>query len=428
MQRNRKTAGSLIAALDIGTTKVACVIARILDDQNGLEIVGVGYHASSGIKNGAVIDIDATENSVRKAVHTAENMAAGVMKSFPLRDIILSIPGVLVKSRTHRVNVQISGHEVTENDIMRALLKAQETAQENIEDEHSNIQLVHTIPTDFSLDGQSGIREPRGMYGQSLNVDVQVVGANATAVRNYITTIERSHLNVDEICAAPYASALSTLVEDEMDLGCTVIDMGGGITSGAVFYNNRLIHMFSIPVGGAHVTNDIAKGVTIAVADAERIKTLYGHAMMTGSDEEEMIDVTPMGERSSESVSHIPRSYINSIIQPRIEEIFELARAELSDSGLGHMIGRRVVLTGGASQLSGMRDIAGKILDKQVRLGRPVRLSGLPESLTGPEFSNVAGLIIYAMWHANETPSEIFRIVEPGSLWERLKLWFMENW
>mgnify|MGYP001259689976 FL=1 len=282
--------GSLLAALDIGSTKIACFIGRMIDDSGGFELVGVGNRPSKGIKNGVIVDLDEAEKSIRQTVHLAENMAAEVMKGYPLREVIVNVSGVCAKSYGHRVEVGINGHGVTDNDVRRALATAQE--REMSED----LELIHTIPTFFSLDGQEGIRDPRGMVADNMKVDINLVTGDANILRNVATCIERSHLDISALCVNSYASGLSSLVNDEIDLGCTVIDIGGGTTSFAVFHSGYMIFCDAFPIGGQHVTNDIAKGLTTSVEHAERLKTLYGHAMASQTDETEMIEVVKLGE------------------------------------------------------------------------------------------------------------------------------------
>lgn len=213
-----------------------------------------------------------------------------------------------------------------------------------------------------------------------------------------------------------------------MDLGCTVIDMGGGVTSIAVFQGGKLIYTDAVPVGGQHVTSDIARGLTTPLDKAERLKTFYGSAIASANDQNEMIDVPQLGEDERNHSNHVPRSLLIGIIQPRVEEIFELVRARLEDSGLGAAAGRRVVLTGGASQLPGLRDLGQSVLDKQVRLGRPIRISGLPDAVAGPAYATTAGLLTYITERSDEMPTRVIAHAEPESLMMRLRLWLRENW
>lgn len=422
MKHRPKPKGSVIAALDIGTTKIACFIARIVDDEGNFEVLGIGHQASAGMKAGTIIDQAAAEAAIRSTVHAAENMAAEAMKGYPLREVIINVPGVHAASHGFKVDVQILGHEITDNDVRRALARAQDQAVTE------GRELIHTIPGGYAIDGHGGIREPRGMYGQNLGVDIHLVTGDSGALRNIASCIERSHLDIAALCVSPYAAGLASLVEDEMDLGCTVIDMGGGVTSIAVFNGGSLIHTDAVPVGGQHVTSDIARGLTTALADAERLKTLYGSAMAASTDDSELIDVPQVGEGERTVPNHVPRSLLIGIIQPRLEEIFELARARLKDSGLGAELGRRVVLTGGASQMPGLRDLAQLVLDKQVRVGRPIRLAHLPDAVSGPAFATTAGLLTYISERSDEMPSVIMAEAEPGTLWERVRLWMRENW
>ncbi len=414
--------GTLLAALDVGSCKTSCFIGRIVDDKGMFEIVGVGHHPSKGIKNGSVTDLTAAEAVIRKTVHAAENMAADIMKGYPLREVVINVSGMHARSFGHSVNVDVGSHEITDNDVRRALAKAQEReAKENLE-------LIHTIPTLYRVDGQDGIVDPRGMFAEKMQVDINLVTCDAVALRNMVSCIERSHLDVSALCVGAYASGLSSLVDDEIDLGATIIDIGGGVTSFAIFHSGFMIYCDSIPLGGKNITSDIAKGLTISLEDAERLKILYGSAMSSQNDEGEMIEVPRLGEDERGKPNHIPRSFLISIIQPRIEEILEMVRARLVDSGLKDIVGRRVVLTGGASQMAGMVKLTEHVLDKQVRIGKPIRLTGVPDAVSGASFATVAGLLTYAAEHVDEMPAEIMASARPESVIERAKLWLKDNW
>lgn len=416
--------GSTVAALDIGNSKIACLIAQVTDDQGTLEIVGTGHQRSVGMKAGTITDLKAVENAIRTTVHTAENMAAKTLKGYPLRDVVVNLPPTLARQQIEQIDVNISGHKVTEADVFRALSRAQQKAASKYP---QDVQ-IHNIAASCSIDGHSGIHEPVGMVGETLHLDVNIISGARHGVQNLSSCIERSHLDIMCYCHSAYAAGLSILVEDEMELGSTVVDMGGGITSIAVFAGKKLIYIDSLPIGGNHVTSDIARGLTTSLSHAERLKTLYGSAMSTMSDQNEMIDVPQVGEDQVTSHRNVPRSVLVGIIQPRLEEIFEMVRAKLADSGLGALAGRRIVLTGGASQIPGLRDISQHILDKQVRLGRPIRTTGLPDMMQGPDFATTTGLLIYLAERAHEIPDRINASTEDQSLYERFKLWFKENW
>ncbi|HNQ91719.1 MAG TPA: cell division protein FtsA [Alphaproteobacteria bacterium] len=414
--------GSVIAALDIGSSKIACFIAQVRDDNGNIDVIGIGHQASHGIKSGTVVDLDSAEAAIRQAVHAAEKMASDITKGYPLREVIVNVPAIHTHSKLMSMGVQIMGEAVTDNDIRRALAKAQGQAIGH------EVELIHTIPTAYRIDGHEGIREPRGLFGQHLDVDVHMVTGDMGPLRNMASCIQSSHLDITALCSAPYASGLACLVEDEMDMGCTVVDMGGGTTSIAVFYGKELIFTDAIPVGGQHVTSDIARGLTTSLHAAERMKALYGSAIATATDDKDLIDVQPLGEEDHIQPNHVPRSYLVSIIAPRLEETLELVRARLNDSGLGAVAGRRVVLTGGASQIPGLRELAQKYLEKQVRLGRPIRLPGLADAVSGPAFSTTAGLLHYVMERADEMPAEIMANAEAGNVWQRVQMWLRENW
>lgn len=420
--KNIRAEGSVIAALDIGSSKTACFIGRTVDTQGTFEIVGVGHKPSQGVKNGTIVDLEAADSSIRQAVTQAENMAAEAMRGYPLREVVVNASGMHTKSFGHSVKVDIGGHDITDGDVRRALAKAQER------EEKESLELIHTIPTFYRVDGQDGIRDPRGMVANQMCVDINLVTGDASSLRNMASCIERSHLDIAALCSGAYASGLSSLVEDEINLGCTVIDIGAGVTSFSVFHSGFMIFCDAIPVGGRNITNDIAHGLGTSIDNAERIKTYYGNAVAAQTDENEMIEVPKLGEDRTGAPNYVPRSMLVGIMQPRLEEIFELVRAKISDAGLDKVVGRRVVLTGGSSQINGIRELADHVLDKQTRPGKPIGFVGLPDAVCGPAFSTVSGLLIYAARHSDEMPAEIMAQARPDSVFERAKLWLRENW
>ncbi len=406
----------LIAALDVGTTKVTCLIARIHAD-GGIRVSGVGHHASNGMRLGAIIDMDGAETSIRTAVNAAEQLAGE-----RIREAVVSISGGGLASQTFGVEVAISGHQVGNTEIRRVLSQGHEHKQA------SDRELIHCIPIGYSIDQARGIHDPRGMFGDRLGVDIHMVTAQAGAMRNLTTCIERCHLDIEAVVVAPYASGLACLVEDEMDLGVTIVDMGGGTTTIAVFYDGEVVHAESIPVGGQHVTSDIARGLSTALTNAERMKTLFGSAVATPSDQSEMIDVPLIGEENHAHANHVPRSILVGIIRPRIEETFELVRSRLEMSGIDRVAGRRLVLTGGASQLQGVRELAALILEKQVRMGRSLRISGLAESTAGPAFATCSGLLRYAVEKGAGGDAQSYHVPDGvAGRFGRLGQWLREN-
>jgi cell division protein FtsA len=414
--RKRSQRGGTIAALDVGSTKVVCFVARI-DDSGAPRIVGIGHQISRGVRAGTIVDMDAAETAIGTAVHAAETMAGE-----QIREVLVSLSGGQPESQTLTVETPVAGHEIGDADLRRALSHARNLTIA------ADAELIHTIPVGYTIDGSKGIREPRGMIGERLGVRMHVVTASANPVRNLRSCIGRCHLDVEGFVMSPYAAGVACLVEDEMDLGVTLIDMGGGTTTMSVFSEGRMVWCDSIPLGGAHVTNDIARGLTTPLVHAERLKTLYGGAVPTVSDEREIIDVPQVGEEEPSQANHVPKSLLVGIIQPRLEEIFEHVRGRLEASGYGKAAGRRVVLTGGASQLPGMREMAQQVLDKQVRMGRPLRMGGLADSVGGPAFSTAAGLLAYAVQQPVELPVTAGLADQPSAgLLGRVGLWLKEN-
>jgi cell division protein FtsA len=385
-----RTRSGLIAALDVGSSKTCCFIARMGEDWRP-RVVGIGQQASQGLRLGTVVDLDAATQSIGKAVHAAEQMAGEQVDS-----VVVNLSGGGPSSRTVSVEVAISGHEIGQADVRRAIDECH-ALDGQAQGDAAGRQLIHSIPISYQVDGSRGIRDPRGMYGERLAVDLHTVSAATGALRNLSTCIERAHLQVGGVVVSPYASGLAALVEDEMELGVTLVEMGGGTTSMAVFFEGNVIYTDVLPVGGNHVTNDIARGLSTPRAHAERMKTLYGHAMATAADEREMIDVPQVGEDETTGIQQVPRSLLVGIIQPRVEETFELVRNRLEASGFDRVAGRRVVLTGGACQLPGLRELASLVLDKQVRVGRPLRVRGLADVTSGPTYATCAGLLTYAV-------------------------------
>ena len=413
--------GGLVAALDIGSSKICCFIARVEDD-GAPRVVGIGQQISRGLKGGAIIDMDLAETSLLNAVHAAEQMAGETIDR-----VVVNLSGGYPASTTVGVEVSLNGHEVGEADLRRALEHGHQTQVLRQRDDNGR-QMIHSIPTGYSIDGNHGIRDPRGMYGDNLGVDMHIITAACGAVRNVSTCIQRCHLEPSAFVVSPYAAGLACLVEDERELGVTVIDMGGGTTTIAVFYENNVIFTDIIPVGGNHVTSDIARGLSTPLVHSERMKTLYGHVIAVPTDENELIDVPQVGEEDSAESQQIPRSLLVGIIQPRLEETLELVRARLELSGFDKIAGRRVVLTGGACQLPGTRELASAVLDKQVRIGRPAGVLGLAEATSGPAFATCAGLLKYAVSGESAVQRDASaEAQEMGGLIGRLGHWFREN-
>jgi len=386
----RRTA--VVAALDVGTSKIACLIARLRPHapqevlrrrSHTIEVVGFGHTGASGMKAGTVVDLDSAEEAMRHAIDLAERMA-----SVQIESAIVSISAGRIASELFAANVDVGG-TVADSDIARVL------AAGSANSAREGRVVLHSMPIGFSLDEARGIRDPRGMLGRRFGVDMHVVTVDVAAARNLMLAIERCHLGVEAMVASPYAAGLSVIADDEADLGTAVVDMGAGTTTIAAFSAGRFIHVDGFALGGYHITMDLARGLSASVYDAERIKTLYGSVLAGGSDERDMITIQPVGGEEREPPQFISRAILTRIIKPRVEEIVEMVRDRLAQSPFAAEPRGRVILTGGASQLVGLPELAARIIGRPVRVGRPLGISGLPDAAKGPAFAAAAGLLVY---------------------------------
>ncbi len=391
---------TLVAVLDIGSTKICCVIARLSPRAEGkvlkgrthiAEVIGFGYGPSSGIKSGVITDLDKAEQAIRTVVGMAER-AAGIT----VQSVVVNVTAGRLGSETFSATVNLGGQEVERGDIQRVLRAVN---GRSVRPERS---IVHALPIGYALDGQKGVRDPRGMVGEKLSVDVSVISAETLAMRNIELVLNRCHLQIEALVATPYASGLSTLVDDEAQLGVACIDFGGATTTVSVFAEGQLVYTDAIAVGGHHLTLDIARQLSVGVADAERLKTVYGSVLPGQADEREMIPIVPVGASLDEAPAQIPRSHITRIARPRVEEILGVVRDRMQATGMMDVCGRRFVLTGGGSELTGLPEVARRVLARNVRSGRPMGISGLPEMAKGSAFATVAGMLIYPQVCAQE--------------------------
>jgi cell division protein FtsA len=382
----RKSA--VLAVLDLGTTKVSCVIARLepaeaTDVQRGrthrCRVLGIGHQRSRGLKGGVIIDMDEAERSIRSAIDAAERMAGVTIES-----VVVALTGGRISSQHFMAEVGTSGRAIQDRDVERAMDSA--TAQSV----GQGRAVVHSLPTAYRLDGRAPVKEPRGMIADRLAVEMHVATADMAATRNLMLAIERGHLEVEAVVATPYASGLSVLDADEAEMGVVVIDCGT-----AVFANGHLQMVDAIAVGGHHVTMDIARGLSMRLEDAERLKGLAASCYDDAGSEREMITIPQVGDDERSTAAYIPRSHVTRIVRPRMEEILELTRDRVRQAGFGNILNRSVVLTGGASQLTGLVPLAQGVLSKQVRLGRPMTIKGMPESARSPAFAATVGMLLY---------------------------------
>jgi cell division protein FtsA len=382
---------ALVAALDVGTSKIVCLVARLKPHPpqevlrrrtHGVEILGIAHTHARGMKAGAVVDLAQAEEAISQAVDLAERVA-----KVQLESVVVSVSAGRIGSELFAASVDVAGPAVSEADIARVLAAG---SRQSVRDGRA---VLHSLPISYTLDDVTGIRDPRDMLARRFGVDMHVMTADIAAARNLMLAVERCHLSVEAMVASPYVAGLSALADDEADLGATVVDMGAGTTTMAMFSAGHCVHASGFAVGGQHVTMDLARGLNARIADAERIKTLYGSVLSGGSDERDMITVPPVGDDDREAPQFVSRASLVRIIRPRIEELLEMVRDRLAASSFEPR--GCVVLTGGASQLNGLPELAARILNRPLRIGRPLGIAGLPDAAKGPAFAVAAGLLVY---------------------------------
>ena len=383
----------VVAALDVGSSKVVCLIGRLRPHgpqqvltrrSHSVEVIGFGHTLARGTKAGTVVNLVQAEDAIRRAVDAAERMA-----SVEIESVVLSISSGRPTSALFAAEIELVGSAVTENDIARVLSAG---SRHSLRDGRA---VLHSLPVGYSIDGVNGVRDPRGMLGSRFGVDMHVATTDIAAARNLMLAVERCHLDVEAMAASPYVAALAVLADDEGDLGAAVVDMGAGTTTIAAFQAGRLVHIDGFALGGHHVTMDLARGLNARIADAERIKTLYGTVLSGASDERDMITVPPLEEHEREQAQLVSRATLVSIIKPRVEEIIEMVRDRLAACPIASDRRGHVVLTGGASQLNGLPELAARLIGRPVRLGRPLGIGGAPDAAKGPAFAVAAGLLVY---------------------------------
>jgi cell division protein FtsA len=426
----------VIAILDVGSSKIACLVLRFdgpeqfsakdsggdgvgsMAGQSSFRVIGAATTRSRGVRFGEVEAMAETERAVRTAVQAAQKMA-----NVRVDHVIACLSGGRPRSYGLDGQVDVQGQVVTEGDIGRVLAECE------IPDIGEGREVLHAQPINFALDHRSGLADPRGQIGATLTTDMHMMTVEASIIENLLYCIKRCDLELAGIASSAYASGISSLVEDEQELGAACIDMGGGSTGISIFMRKHMIYSDSVRMGGDHVTSDISMGLQVAPAMAERIKTFYGGVLATGMDDREMIEVgsnTGDWERDRRTVS---RAELIGIMRPRVEEILEEVRVRLDAAGFEHLPSQQIVLTGGGSQIPGLDGLATKILGQQVRLGRPLRVQGLPQAATGSAFSAAVGLSLFAAnpqdeWWDFDIPAEKY----PVRSFKRAVRWFRENW
>ncbi|MYA96804.1 MAG: cell division protein FtsA [Nitrospinae bacterium] len=374
--------GDVLVGLDIGTSKICVVVAEVGED-GSLEIVGLGKTPSKGLNRGSVVNIDQTVESVQTAVGEAEFISGS-----PIRSAFVGVAGGHIRSFNTNGIVAIKNKIVTQYDIDRVVEQARAVTMP------TDHEIIHVLPQEYIVDDQEGVTEPAGMAGVRLECKVHVVTGAIPAIQNITRSVERAGLNVERLVLQPFASSLAALSDDERDLGVAIVDIGSGTADVAVISGGALRYSAVIPVGGSHITRDMAIGLRTPDYQAERIKQEHGCALAARVSSDEEIEVPSVGGRPPRVLS---RQMLAEIIEPRMEEILTLIRREIQKSGMEDLLPAGVVLTGGASIIEGVDELAENVLQLPVRLGIPGGIGGLVDMVNGPMYSTAVGLVIYAM-------------------------------
>ncbi|MDX8348365.1 cell division protein FtsA [Cognatiyoonia sp. IB215446] len=434
MRQMRKAAmqRGVVAILDVGTSKIACLVLRFdgpeqfrsvdgvgsMAGQSQFRVIGAATTRSRGVRFGEVDAMQETERAIRTAVQAAQKMA-----NVRVDHVIACLSGARPRSYGLDGAIDIGGAMVAEQDISQVMAAC------DVPDYGADREVLHAQPINFALDHRSGLADPRGQIGNRLTTDMHMLTVDASAIQNIFYCIKRCDLELAGIASSAYVSGMSSLVEDEQELGAACIDLGGGSTGISIFMKKHMIFADSVRMGGEHVTSDISMGLQIPAPTAERIKTFYGGVVATGMDDREMIEIggdTGDWEHDRRTVS---RAELIGIMRPRVEEILEEVRARLDAAGFEYLPSQQIVLTGGGSQIPGLDGLASKILGQQVRLGRPLRVQGLPQAAIGPAFSSAVGLTLFAAnpqdeWWDFEIPADRY----PTRSLKRAVKWFKDNW
>ncbi len=400
-----------IAGLDIGTTK-ACAVVGEVDAEGEVHIAGAGSAPSSGLRKGVVVDLGATSRAMEEAIERAERMAGVEIDS-----AFLSVSGEHIASTNTRgvVAVSRSDHEIGSSDVERVVDAARLAAVLPSERE-----IVHLLPRGFVVDGHDGVKNPVGMFGARLEVEAHIVTGTATVLANLLKCVERAGVEVEELVLEPLASAEAVLTAPERELGVVVADIGGGTTSMGIFVGGGLSHTCILPVGGNHITSDIAVGLRTPVAEAEKLKIRHGAATANAAAEGELIEVFNVGDREPRI---LPRRVLCEIIEPRLTEILEMLRSQIRRSGVAHLIPAGVVLTGGTALLRGIVPAASEQLELPARLGLPEPLTGLTDTVASPIYATAVGLVFYGV-HSGRAKS--VRVTNGHSIFGKMRGWLRE--
>jgi cell division protein FtsA len=400
----------VLVGLDIGTSKIACVVAESSPDGK-LDVIGIGTHPSRGLRKGVVVNIESTVESIRLAVEEAE-----LMSGVDIQSVFTGIAGSHIRGYNSHGVVASKGSEVMREDVERVIDAAKAM---NIP---ADQKILHILPQEYIIDNQDGIREPVGMSGVRLEAKVHIVTGAVSSAQNIIKCCNRCDLDVSDMVLEQIASSEAVLMQDEKDIGVVLVDMGGGTTDIAVFLNGAIRHTAVIPIGGDHLTNDLVIGLRTSAREADQLKKKYGACVTSLVSPEDQIEIPSVGGRAPRPM---PRQVMAQILEPRVEEIFEMIKNELQRSGYQELVAAGIVLTGGSSLLDGMIELAEDIFDMPVRLGRPQGIGGLADVVSSPIYATGVGLILYgqryrqSLQHTKPTKSNMF-----ARAWKRMRSWF----
>ncbi|MDG2089316.1 MAG: cell division protein FtsA [Arenicellaceae bacterium] len=410
MTRNKDE--NLIVGLDIGTSKVLAIVGEVSPDGE-IEIIGSGSHAAKGMRKGVVANIESTVTSIQRAVEEAE-----LMTGCEIVSVYAGIAGAHISSFNSHGVVAVHDGEVTQSDVDRVIEAARAVAIPNDQ------KILHILPQEYIIDRQEGIREPIGMSGVRLEAKVHMITGSVSAAQNIIKCIRRVGLEVDDIVLEQLASSQSVLTEDEKELGVCLVDIGGGTSDIAVYTEGSIKHTAVIPVAGDQITNDIAIALRTPTKSAEELKKQYGCALRQLADSGQTIEVHSLGDRP---VRKLSRQTLAEVIEPRIEELYELVLYELRRSGFEELVSSGVVLTGGSSKMEGMVELAEEVFHAPVRLGIPKNVGGQSETVKNPIYATGVGLIQFGLLNRGRGQLDGFCGADRNSVWTRMRGWFETN-
>jgi cell division protein FtsA len=398
----QRPGGEIIVGLDIGTTKICAIVGELTDE--GIDIIGIGSHPSRGLRKGVVVNIESTVQSIQRAIDEAEAMAGT-----EITHVYTGIAGGHIKSFGGRGVVALKDREVRDADIARVIEQAKTV---NIPVDR---EVIHVLPQEFIVDDQTGIKEPLGMTGARLEARVHIVTGAVTSAQNIVKCANRAGLNVADIVLQPLASSEAVLTEEEKELGVCLVDIGGGTTDIAIFQNGSIVHTAVIALGGNNLTNDIAMGLRTPMEQAERIKQKHGCALTSMVDKQEVIEVPSVGGREPRVMG---RQILTEILEPRVEEIFQLVHHEIERNGFSELLASGVVITGGSTLLPGMAELAEEIMGVPIRRGVPRGIGGLVDVVKSPVYATGVGLVVYG---AKNLDRRMFRIRESENVFKKVK-------